>query len=54
MVMEYAAGGELYDYINDDKVTPTEAKRLFRQIASAVQYLHKVRPWMHECSLVSW
>ncbi|XP_038054426.1 NUAK family SNF1-like kinase 1 [Patiria miniata] len=41
MVMEHAAGGELYDYINDGKVSATEAKRLFRQIVSAVHYLHK-------------
>ncbi|XP_022104013.1 NUAK family SNF1-like kinase 1 [Acanthaster planci] len=41
MVMEYAPGGELYDYINGGKATPAEAKRLFRQIALAVQHLHK-------------
>lgn len=41
--MEYAAGGELYDYLSERKVlTEEEARRIFRQIASAVYYCHKV------------
>ncbi|XP_071960301.1 uncharacterized protein [Antedon mediterranea] len=42
MVMEYASGGELYDYINDDKMTPDDAQKFFRQIVSAVHYCHKL------------
>ena len=43
LVMEYAAGGELYDYLSQRKVlSETEARRIFRQVASAVYYCHKV------------
>lgn len=42
LVMEYAAGGELYDYLSERKVlTEDEARRIFRQIATAVYYCHK-------------
>ncbi|XP_076231597.1 nuak family kinase 1 [Calliopsis andreniformis] len=42
LVMEYAAGGELYDYLSERKVlTEQEARRIFRQIATAVFYCHK-------------
>ncbi|XP_029647569.1 NUAK family SNF1-like kinase 1 isoform X2 [Octopus sinensis] len=42
MVMDYAAGGELYDYINKKKPLPErEARRMFRQIASAIYYCHQ-------------
>ncbi|XP_071875837.1 nuak family kinase 1 isoform X3 [Bombus fervidus] len=42
LVMEYAAGGELYDYLSERKVlTEHEARRIFRQIATAVFYCHK-------------
>ncbi|RZF32011.1 hypothetical protein LSTR_LSTR007089 [Laodelphax striatellus] len=42
LVMEYAAGGELYDYISEKKVlNEAEARRIFRQIATAVYYCHK-------------
>lgn len=41
--MEYAAGGELYDYLSEKKVlTEEEAKRIFRQVAIAIFYCHKV------------
>lgn len=41
--MEYACGGELYDYLSQRKVLEdVEAQRLFRQIAMAVYYCHKV------------
>jgi serine/threonine protein kinase len=44
LVMEYAAGGELYDYLSERKVLSVdEARRVFRQVASAVYYCHKVR-----------
>ena len=40
--MEFAAGGELYDYLSERKVlTEDEARRIFRQIATAVYYCHK-------------
>lgn len=40
--MEYAAGGELYDYLSERKVlAELEARRIFRQIAIAVYYCHK-------------
>lgn len=42
LVMEYAAGGELYDYLSARKVlTEDEARRIFRQIATACYYCHK-------------
>lgn len=43
LVMEYAAGGELYDFLSERKVlAEEEARRIFRQIATAVYYCHKV------------
>ncbi|CAH1154094.1 unnamed protein product [Phaedon cochleariae] len=42
LVMEYAAGGELYDYLSERKVLQEEeARRIFRQIATACYYCHK-------------
>lgn len=42
LVMEYASGGELYDYLNRMKRIPeSEARAIFRQIVSAVHFLHK-------------
>lgn len=42
--MEYASGGELYDYLNRMKRIPeSQARAIFRQIVSAVHFLHKVR-----------
>ncbi|KRK03346.1 mucin-5AC isoform X5 [Drosophila yakuba] len=42
LVMEFAAGGELYDYLSERKVlTEEEARRIFRQVATAVYYCHK-------------
>ena len=44
LVMEIAAGGELYDYLSERKsLEENEARRIFRQIATAVFYCHKVR-----------
>lgn len=44
LVMQFARGGELYDYLSEHKpLADTEARRLFRQIAAAVYYCHKVR-----------
>lgn len=43
LVMDCALGGELYDYINDrQKLTENSARRLFRQISSAINYCHQV------------
>ncbi|XP_068181099.1 NUAK family SNF1-like kinase 1 isoform X2 [Antennarius striatus] len=43
MVMEYASRGELYDYIQDrGRLPEIEARRIFRQITSAVHYCHKL------------
>ena len=43
LVMEIAAGGELYDYLSERKsLEEGEARRIFRQIATAVFYCHKV------------
>jgi len=40
--MEIAAGGELYDYLSERKcLGDEEARRLFRQIATATYYCHK-------------
>jgi serine/threonine protein kinase len=42
--MEYASGGELYDYLNRMKRIPeSQARAIFRQIVSAVHFLHKVK-----------
>lgn len=42
LVMEFAAGGELYDYLSDRKVlTEEEARRIFRQVSTAIFYCHK-------------
>ena len=42
IVMEYASGGELYDYVSSHgSLTETEARRIFRQITSAAYYCHK-------------
>ncbi|KAK0394217.1 hypothetical protein QR680_000627 [Steinernema hermaphroditum] len=42
LVMEYAGGGELYDYINArGKMTETEAKPIFAQLVSAVSHMHQ-------------
>jgi serine/threonine protein kinase len=42
MVLEYAQGGELFDYINEQKyLQENEAQRLFSQLISAVHYMHQ-------------
>jgi len=41
LVMEYCPGGELFDYIVErDRLTEEEARLFFRQIVSAVAYIH--------------
>nr|XP_053629506.1 5'-AMP-activated protein kinase catalytic subunit alpha-2-like [Cherax quadricarinatus]QPF20893.1 AMP-activated protein kinase subunit alpha [Cherax quadricarinatus] len=42
MVMEYASGGELFDYIKKKgKLKESEARRFFQQIISGVDYCHR-------------
>ncbi|CAG2243797.1 5'-AMP-activated protein kinase catalytic subunit alpha-2-like isoform X16 [Mytilus edulis] len=42
MVMEYVAGGELFDYIvKKGKLKEPEARRFFQQIISGVEYCHR-------------
>ncbi|KAM4862378.1 sperm motility kinase 2B-like [Urocitellus parryii] len=42
IVMEYGVGGSLFDFIPPGGMREEEARRLFRQIASAVCYCHKM------------
>lgn len=43
IIMEYAVGGELFDYIVANKrVKEKEAKSFFRMVLSAVDYCHQV------------
>ncbi|XP_046421579.1 serine/threonine-protein kinase SIK3-like isoform X5 [Neodiprion virginianus] len=42
LVTEYAAGGEIFDYVvRNGKMSEPEARRVFRQIVHAVCYLHQ-------------
>lgn len=42
MILEYCPGGELFDYIiAKDRLTEDEARIFFRQIVSAVAYIHR-------------
>ncbi|KRZ06321.1 NUAK family SNF1-like kinase 1 [Trichinella zimbabwensis] len=42
IIMEYASGGELYDYVsNCGPLAESEVRRMFRQIVSAVYFCHK-------------
>ena len=44
LIMEYASGGELYDYIvANSRIAETEACRIFQQIISGLEYLHKLK-----------
>jgi 5'-AMP-activated protein kinase catalytic alpha subunit len=40
VIMEYAEGGELYDYIHNHELSEQETKFFFRQIISGVGYAH--------------
>ncbi len=42
-VMDLASNGDLLDYINARRVVPeSEAKYIFREIISGIQYLHRL------------
>ena len=44
LIMEYAEGDELFDYINNKKRLPeTEACRFYQQMISGIEYLHKIK-----------
>lgn len=44
LIMEYASGKELFDYIVlKQRLTEMEACRFFQQIISGIEYLHKLR-----------
>ena len=44
LVMEFASGGELFDYIvSKDRLQEDEARKLYRQIIAGVDYLHKLK-----------
>lgn len=41
LILEYCSGGELFDYIVEkDRLTEDEARQFFREICSAVAYMH--------------
>ncbi len=43
LIMEYARGGELFDYIVSHKrVREKDAAKLLQQILSGIEYLHKL------------
>ncbi|XP_046492633.1 maternal embryonic leucine zipper kinase [Neodiprion pinetum] len=43
MIIEYCSGGELFDHIVEkNRLTETESRKFFRQIVSAVAYLHSL------------
>lgn len=42
LIMQYAPGGELYEYVSQSRaLDDAEARRLFRQIATAIYYCHQ-------------
>jgi serine/threonine protein kinase len=44
IMMEYASGGELFDYIVANKrVKEKEARSFFRMVLSAIDYCHQVQ-----------
>lgn len=42
IVMEYASGGEMIEYINrDNYLSECEGRRLFRELVSAIDHFHQ-------------
>lgn len=47
--MEYLPGGELFDYVQErDGLSEEDAKKILRNLATAVQHCHKVSVDKHE------
>ena len=43
MIMEYAEGGELFDYIiKKDHLSEGETRLIFHQIIDAIDYMHQI------------
>lgn len=43
LIMEYASGGELFDYIvKKDRLTEKEASNMYLQILRGIEYLHSI------------
>ncbi len=53
VVMEYASGGELYEYIlKQNYLKEDESKRVFRQLVNGVSYLHSINIVHRDLKLV--
>uniref|UniRef100_A0A8C8TJT7 BR serine/threonine kinase 1 n=1 Tax=Peromyscus maniculatus bairdii TaxID=230844 RepID=A0A8C8TJT7_PERMB len=45
LVLEHVSGGELFDYlVKKGRLTPKEARKFFRQIVSALDFCHNLKP----------
>ena len=43
MIMEYAEGGELFNYILERKyLSEDESRKIFQQLIDAISYLHQI------------
>ena len=50
IAMEYASGGELFDYVAlKEGLSEEESRKIFKQIAQATSHMHKVNIW--QCNL---
>ena len=55
LVMEYANGGEVFDYlVAHGRMKEREARTKFRQIVSAVQYMHQKRIVHRDLKVTFW
>jgi len=54
MVLDYAEGGELYDYImNKGAINEREARGYFGQIMSGVDFFHRLVSCLDACMMMS-